>query len=461
MATITSAGVGSGLDLESIITATVDAENLPKLAILEKKESSLEISLTALGQIKSDLSSFEDFVDKLNDIDNFNQRTANVIQPEGGDTISVSPDSTATAGNYEIVVEQLAQGSRAVQDDAAAFSSTTDIVTTAGGTLTFQSGTKTFDITLAANATLEDLRTAINESADNFGVSANIINTGGGTSLSKLVFTTDETGTGNDLTVTNNNAELDNVSTTAFGGGAGGMNIAVEDQAQDAIMYVDGIKIQSSTNTFTDAIQDTTITVLKEDINPATLKVETDKESVEETIKGFVDSFNKVMDTLNTAVTSRVTNGTARGLRNALINQVGSFIPGAGKLETIYDLGISLDKDNKLEISSSKLSDALAESFEDIGTLFASDSGVGSILTSITDVYLKSGGVLKSQENALELDKKDVEQEKLNHEYRIGLYEKGLREKYANLDVLIAQLTSQGSAASAALANLPGFAQSK
>jgi len=94
------------------------------------------------------------------------------------------------------------------------------VVTASGGTLTLTAGAKTFDITLAANATLEDLRTAINDATDNFGLSANIINTGGATPLSKLVITSSETGAGNDLVITNNTAELDKVSTQANGGGA-------------------------------------------------------------------------------------------------------------------------------------------------------------------------------------------------------------------------------------------------
>lgn len=115
---ITSAGVGSGLDLEAIIAATIDAENTPKLARFEKQESAVNLQLTALGQIKSDLSTFEDSVDILKDLTNFEKRTATVTQPDdNGDVISVSAESTATAGSFDIDVKQLAQGSRAVQDD--------------------------------------------------------------------------------------------------------------------------------------------------------------------------------------------------------------------------------------------------------------------------------------------------------------------------------------------------------
>jgi len=89
MPLITSAGVGSGLDLENIIQATVNAEDLPKLAKFEKKETELNVQLSSIGAIKSSLSSLDDVIAKLADIDNFNKRVATVIQPASGNIISV------------------------------------------------------------------------------------------------------------------------------------------------------------------------------------------------------------------------------------------------------------------------------------------------------------------------------------------------------------------------------------
>ena len=464
---ITSAGVGSGLDLEAIISATVEAENAPKLARFEKQESAVNLQLTALGQIKSDLSAFEDTVDILKELSNFEKRTATVTQPDdNGDVISVSAESTATSGSFAIDVKQLAQGSRAVQDDANAYTATTDVVTASGGTLTFTAGSQTFDVTLSAGATLADLRTAINDKADNFGVSANIINTG---SASKLVLTSSETGAGNDLVITNDTAELDRVSTDANGGGAGGLAIAAEDAAQDAIIEIDGIAVNSATNVFENAIQDTTITALREspvDPNDASknltagLDIATDKDFVKETINKFIDSFNSVVSTLTTVVDSKSADSTARGIKNALINQVGTFVSGAGNLTSIYDMGIGLTKDGKLEIKSdavNTLDDALTDSYDDIGTLFAGTGGVAQVLGDTIDLYLNSGGLIKDQQDALNQQKRGIEDDRERHSYRMEVFEERLREKYAKLDVLIAGLRSQGTAITASLGNLPGF----
>ncbi|RZQ52534.1 flagellar cap protein [Pseudoalteromonas phenolica] len=471
MPSITSAGVGSGLDLEAIISVTLEAENAPKVARFDKKESTLKVQLTALGQIKSDLSAFESSLDVLKDISNFNKRKTTVTQPEGGDILSVTSQSTATAGNFNIAVKQLSQGSRAVQADAAAYTSTTDVVTATGGTLTFDAGGKTFDVTLDAGATLADLRTAINEKEDNFGVSANIINTGG---TSKLVFSSSVTGDGNDLSVTNNIAELDRVSTVANAGGAGGMVIdPTNDAAKDAIIEIDGIEVKSSTNTFENAIQDSTIIVTKEsptDPNDPTklltakLNIDTDKEYVKETLEKFVESYNKLMTTLDTMITAKTVDATARGLRDTIVNQLSAVVTSAGGLETIYDAGFSLEKDRKLEIKNSgvnALDDVLNESYDDIGKLFAGDGNIADTLSETVDSYLRAGGLISSQKNALETEKRSLADDRERHSYRMEQYESRLREKYASLDVLVAGLRSQGNAISASLSSLPGFVQKK
>ena len=164
---------------------------------------------------------------------------------------------------------------------------------------------------------------------------------------------------------------------------------------------------------------------------------------------------------LKTAVTSKVTDGTARGLRSALINQVGSLVAGAGSLQSIYDLGISLEKDNTLKIDSSKLSDKLNESYDDIGTLFAGVGGVGVMINDTLELYTKSSGIISSQEDNVKLQQRDVESDREKHDYRMELYEERLRKKYASLDVLIASLRAQGSAVTSALSNLPGFTREK
>lgn len=467
MPLITSAGIGSGLDLESIIQASVDAEDVPKMNAFVKKEESLKVELSAVGEIKGALSKLQDTIEKLADPDNFNKRVANITQPtsDDGDLISVSPTSNITPGDFKIEVVALAQGSRAVSNDSL-FTSTDDVVTASGGTLSFAAGAdKSFDLTINAGVTLAELRDAINDSDDNFGVTANIINTG---TEAKLVLTSTVSGTGNDLVITNDNAELDNVSTVANAGGAGGIGISAENQAQDAVIKVDGISITNDTNTFKDAVQDMTITAKRQSIDGETAKlaVEYDRESATKLIDEFIANYNNVIGQLG--FQSRVgkplnSDATIRSLSAQLVNTLSTNLTDAGPFESIFDIGIGVKKDGYLEKSSlvRSLNTAMDENFDDIGKAFAGEDGLAKQFENLLGNYVDSDGIMKQRENNLNTQIEDLEDDVINHEFRMGELEGRLRKQYSGLDVLLAQMQSTQTYLSAQLSSLPGFTRNK
>ena len=467
MPLITSAGIGSGLDLESIIQASVDAEDVPKMNAFVKKEESLKVELSAVGEIKGALSKLQDTIEELADPDNFNKRIANITQPtsDDGDLISVSPTSNITPGDFNIEVVELAQGSRAVSNDGL-FTSTDDVVTASGGTLSFAAGAdKSFDLTIDAGATLAELRDAINDSDDNFGVTANIINTG---TEAKLVLTSTVSGTGNDLVITNDNAELDNVSTVANAGGAGGIGISAENQAQDAVIKVDGIEITNDTNTFKDAVQDMTITAKRQSVDGETAKlaVEYDRESATKLIDEFIANYNNVIGQLG--FQSRVgkplnSDATIRSLSAQLVNTLSTNLTDAGPFESIFDIGIGVKKDGYLEKSSlvRSLNTAMDENFDDIGKAFAGEGGLAKQFETLLGNYVDSDGIMKQRESNLNTQIKDLEDDVINHEFRMGELEGRLRKQYSGLDVLLAQMQSTQTYLSAQLSSLPGFTRNK
>ncbi len=465
MAAITSAGVGSGLNLEGIIKATLDAENLPKLQKFAKLESKYSVELSGIGSIKSALDALNTQATALSDINNFNKRTATITQPTTGDIISATTNTNSTSGNFAVEVVNLSQGSRAVSG-AGLFTASTNVVSTTGGNLTISAGTQTpFSVAITAGATLDDVRNAINSASGNFGISANIINTGGATPESKLVITSSVTGTGNDISINNDIAELDKVSTTAFAGGAGGLAIAVADQAKDANIKVDGISASSSSNIFTNAIQDITITALAPSQSSATanLVVATDKAGVSTTIDSFVSAFNTAVGTIDNQI--KLGGGLAgdsalRNLKSNLISKLSTVVSGAGSFQTLYDIGLGLDKNSQLVKTAivRSVSDALTSSYSDVGTLFTDPtSGVGTAFSGLLTDYLQTSGPLTTRTNSLNDQIKQVATDRANHTYNMSQLEKTLRKKYSSLDVLISQLKSTGTFLTGQLASLPGF----
>ncbi|GAP76090.1 flagellar hook-associated protein FliD [Pseudoalteromonas sp. SW0106-04] len=468
MPLITQAGIGSGLDLEQIIEASVQAENAPKMQSFIQRDERLQVELSSIGAVKSALSQLKDTIEKLADPENFNKRLADISQPASGDIISVSPSSDISPGNFNVEVQQLAQGSRAMSG-AGAFADNTSVVSASGGTLSFAAGDKSFDLTLDAGATLSDLRDAINNSDANFGVTANIINTG---SEAKLVLTSSETGAGNDLVITNDNAELDAVSTIANGGGAGGMSIAAGDEAKDAKITVDGIEIVNDSNVFKDAVQGMTITAKQVSAagESADINVSVDRESVTKLVDKLIEDYNNLVGTIayHTSYDEERQVGlrgdaTMRSLSDQLVSVLSSELTDAGPFTSIFDIGLGVDKKGYLEKSSivRSLNEAMDTNYDDIGKAFAGENGVAKKLDELLGSFVDSGGILKTREQDINNQIDELEDDVLDHQYRMGELETRLRKQYSNLDVLLAQMSSTQQYLGAQLASLPGFTSGK
>lgn len=465
MAGITSAGVGSGLDLESIISATIAAENTPKLQALSKKKTSLDVSISGYGAVKSAYSNLQSIAETLSKSTTFAQRTAKIAQPEGTTYFSATTSNTTSVGSYNIEVTSLAKGSRAVSQ-AGSFATGSDVVSASGGTMTFTAGTKTFDLTVAAGTTLVQLRDQINSNAANFGLSASIINTGGASPEARFVLASTVTGQGNDISVTGSSAEFNKLVTSSAFGLTPGMQIAPADQATDAVITIDGIESRSKSNVFTSAIQDLTLTVSKTTpaATPINLKVDTDKDSVKKSIQSFIDNFNKVVTVINeqTAVGGALqSDASVKFLKNSMVRMLGMESTGTGNIKTLYDLGIKLEKDGKISINSSAvntLDEALTNSFDNVGKFFSTtDTGLASVFKADADRVLASDGMFKKATDVLNERLKGVQKDTDNHNYRMDQLEKRLREQYTQLDVTIAKMRATGNYVSAQLSSLPGF----
>jgi flagellar hook-associated protein 2 len=162
MATISSLGVGTGLDLESIVTGLMDLERQP-LTRLESKQNIISAQISAYGSFKSKLDSFQTAMASLASASSFKVFQAN---SQDEDLFTATSTSAASAGSYDINVTQIASR------DKLASSAYTDYNTTVGeGTLSISVGGESFDVTIdSSNSSLAGIRTAINNASDNTGV---------------------------------------------------------------------------------------------------------------------------------------------------------------------------------------------------------------------------------------------------------------------------------------------------
>ncbi len=432
---ITSAGIGSGLDLESLITAFVTAESVPTEVRLQKKEDRLTSELSGLGTFKSALSSFQSVADKLKSVEDFNEQVIDV----GNDDISVTTNGFASNGAFEINVLQLAEATRIQTPDFA--NSSTTVGT---GTLTFGAGADSFDVAIDAADDLSTIRDKINAQSGNFGVTASLVNSDSGTYLS---YTSNTTGTANELSVTTADAALDNLAT----------NATTTRNAKDAIIEIDGVgnTVTSSSNEFKNTIEDVTIVVNKVSAaGAASLDISQNTKIATDLVNEFVTAFNILSDSMDGLASPKFGKlafdsdlRSMKGqLNDILTNSVASM--SGGDIKSLTDIGVGFNKFGKLEISAvgigtldsgvETLAKRVNNDLDELGQLFASPDGIVSQLTALIENYNDSDGTLTKRQTDLSEDLSGIPDEYEDLETRLRDYEDTLRKRFSFLDSTVA-----------------------
>ncbi|MGY3902038.1 flagellar filament capping protein FliD [Aeromonas lusitana] len=460
MMAITSAGAGSGLDLESVIAASVAAKKAQLQQPIVTKQNSTQITLSGIGQLKSSISAFTDILDKLSAPGAFNKRAINITQSKDDPILKVESKTGASNGQYNITVNKLAETSR----QEGVFDSSTTPMVTQDGQLTFKAGDKTFKVDVKAGYTLQDIRKSINSNGDNFGLSVNIVNTADG--KAKLMIDSGISGDGKDLTITGSTPELE-----VFDARTSGSAMKQTRGASSAEINVDGNVLRSDTNTFDDSVQDLKITVLRvsdadKDSGVAGAKksnkvdITTDKTSIQELVQQFVDGYNTLQDKMN-ALDKRGTfvggvkqddggalagDATTRAISSFMSNLLVSPSKNSGTYSTVFEIGMKMDNKGKLSLDKTKFSEAIDKNFDQVVALFGGDDGLASTLNKGLKEYTKSGGMLSQREDVLNSDLRALTQKASTATSQLAKYEASLRAQYGSLDALLVKMNNSASA---------------
>ena len=458
---ITAAGAGSGLQLEDIIRASLDAKRTQFESRILKQETTLKTSLSGVGQLKSALSEFTKLSKELAKADAFNLRTINITQSKDNPVLKVEGQLGASNGNYDIIVNNLASGSK-FESKPGAFSSSSQVIATADGQLTFSAGAdKSFTVDVKAGDTLNDLRGKINTNGKNFGLSTNIVNQGG---ESKLIFDSSVTGTGNDLTISASTPELKIFDTSDTSSKLTSTKTAI-----DASVSIDGVTVSNKTNILDNVIQGMKVTLLRESDKDSSAKpiankvaITTDTKGIKDKIQSFITAYNTLSDAFS-ALGKRPTivagkrnddggllagDSTLRSISDFMFSTLSSANTGGGAINNVFDMGIKVDNKGKLSIDSVKLDSALNNNFDQVGALFSGENGIAAKMTKELEEYTRTGGRLAQREDVLNVDMRDIKNKRSTFEDSMVVYEKSLRKKYGDLDVLVTKLNKSAASLS-------------
>lgn len=437
MASISSLGIGSGMDLNGLLDQLESAER-EQLKPLESQKASYQAEISAYGKLESALSSFQDAAAKLNDESLYRSLSTAVT----GDSATATATSEAQAGTYDVGVTNLARS----QSIASAGFAEGE---TFGGEMTLNVGGETLPaFTIEAGSSLEDVRDTIN--SQDAGVSASIVNDGSGTPY-RLVLSADDTGT--DAAIQSiqfdGNAGLtfDKAKAEDPVGNPGYAGMAQTVEARNASLTVNGIDITSQSNTVEGAIQGVTLELAE--TGDSTVKVELNNRALREAVTGFVDAYNEYRSTADDLTSFDQESGAAgellgdstmRSVESRVRSVLSGGTPSGGMLS---DIGISLELDGTLSLDDEALDDVILNDRQALSNFFAGtedSDGMSDAVDRTLGNLLDDGGSLDNATSGLESSIERLDERYASMEDSIANTVSRYRSQFSQLDGMIANM---------------------
>ncbi len=455
MATISSPGIGSGLDVKSIVSQLVALEKKP-LDTLKLQAATVQTKISAFGQIKSLVSTFADAASKLTSVTGWNSVTATSSNTSA---VTASAVGGTLPTSFSVEVQSLAKA------QATASAALLPVGGTLGsGTLrlelgkwtvvpaSFTPGTGTpVDIAIAATDTLSDVASKINGAGA--GVTASILKDASG---ERLLLRGKNTGedAGFRLSVTDD----DGVNDDAAGLSRLVAGSSVSQYAANAKATVNGIAVSSATNTFANTVSGVTFNALAVTTSAVDITVAKDNSSIKKNIEDFVAAYNAINDVLNeaTAYDAATKKGgllqgdsTAITLQNNLRNVLQSVSTASSTYQRLSDIGVAQQRGGSLTIDSTKLAAAL-DNADEVKNMFRSTEsgaaeGIAVKIKSMTTTLLATNGFFKTKDDSLKLSltRNSKEQARVNE--KAANVEAQLNRRYSALDSKLATLNALNS----------------
>ncbi|UFK37941.1 flagellar filament capping protein FliD [Pectobacterium parvum] len=460
MASISSLGVGSGLDLSTLLTNLRTAEN-QRLTPITSQQSSYKAQLTGVSALKSALDKFNTANNTLAKSESFGIVTGSIDGITNTKVSSTNKAFTATtasksvAGSYSVEVKQLAQAhsiTSSVQASATAALSATDTTLKIA-----QADGKSLTIDIKGGETsLNGVRDAINKA--NGGVTASVVKAKDNEYY--LMLTAKNSGEKGEITLTDSGNVLG--STTE--------KVA----AQNSVIIANGIEIERQSNTIDDAFEGVTLTLQAktETGKPETLTIDQDITGMKDAVKAWVDAYNALQDTIisqtkytavdageaqSTSNGALIGDSTVRGIQDKLKSQLTTVQSSSGEFRILADLGITQNfKTGKLEINNTVLDKALKEEPGKVQEFFVGNNDKTGFATQ-TRSYLKEvldtkEGTIKTKEDSINstLKSLDTQYKRVSDgiEQTIARYQKqftDLDKAMSNMSSTVNQLTSMFS----------------
>lgn len=456
MATISSPGIGSGLDVQSIVSQLVQLEKAP-LTQLKTQATSLQTKMSSYGTIKSQVAALGDAAAKLSTSSGWNAVTATSSNPSA---IGVTAAAGTANMSLTMGVTQLAKA------QSTASSAVTTGTAVGSGTLTIELGT--WSGTSFAAGTATPVSVTINAGEDSLsaiaakindadaGVSATVLKDASG---ERLLLRSRDTGVASGFRITasdddGNNTDASGLSRLSYDG-VSATGTSQTQTGQNALATINGVSISSASNKLANALPGMTLQLSQVTMQPVEIEVNADTEAARTNVKAFVDAYNTLNTTLANATrydpgtkTAGALQGdaTAIGLQNALRGMMRS-VTTSTPFSRLLDVGIEMKTGGALEIKAEKFDAALAD-LDGLKSLFSvvtgdtSTQGFGLKVKGFADGLNAADGLMATKTAGLQksIARNSTEQERVND--RAARSEVRLLAQYNAMDAAVGKLNA-------------------
>ena len=470
---VTALGAGSGIDTKALAQNLVEAERAPRKEAIDAKIKTEQAHITGLGAIKSLLTTLQTALAKVNDASDFSSISANNSEPS---SFSATTTSDAQAGSYDITVTQVAKSTRLATNN---FNPSITVKSSINGGNAFTlniafPGDNTRDTTITVNTdTPAGIADAVNSKTSTSGVSAQVVNTGNGLTL---VFS-GETGAANDFTITG----MDGLA----GLPAGPSMRQPLQTAQDALLNINGIDINSGSNRIKDAILGVSLELYAPTSSsisasavitrpPARLDLNRDTSGIKENLNALVAAYNDFDDGIKVLgdKSSKVAEfgGAMAGdsLLQTIRNQIRTMFTKAGsvhldndpakavlnpEISDAWKVGLEFDRYGKMTLDTNKLDSALNQNFSQVVALFTANQNKQSLFSDAPgglagdavkniDKMLRTSGIIAKQTDSANTKITNYNKQLTQLEDRMSMLLQRYIKQFSAMDSIVGESNS-------------------
>lgn len=464
---ISSVGIGSGLDVTSIISGLMKVEKVP-LVNLESRAKGIQTTISSLGEVQSSLSAFRDAAAALALPSTWNATTGSSSNPTA---VGATTSSSATPGNYAVSVLKLAAAQSTVSPTFASSASLVgtgtlhiDLGSWDSGQTAFaaKAGTTGTDIAVTASDTLDTLAQKINSAAP--GIGASVVNDATG---SRIVLAASATGIANGFRVTTAGADA-TLASLAFDPASGPTATKQAQGASDAAATINGVPVASPTNDLVNVLNGLTVNLTQVTTAPVQITVVQDKEAITKAAQTFVDAYNSLSTLLandlkfdaGTQVAGPLQgDSAARAIQAQLRRIVGTSSGASSTFTTMSQVGIQQQKDGTLKLDTAKFANALAnpaeikKAFTAVDPTNTGKAGFANQLRTFGNQVLGATGLLTSRVSGLNTKLKANQKDQSSLEDRLAKTEARITAQYSALDRTMATTNALGAYVSQQITN--------